>query len=92
MKFGRNKTLAIVVVAIVIIGLVMAYVPLLFYRAPSQNAPPTASLTPPEPSISTSTVEQPKTETPSGLEGFSDLGNEQEVLDELNKLLDSNSQ
>ncbi len=88
----KNKILAVVIVAIVIVGLVMAYVPLLFYSAPSSsNPPPTASLLPSTP-VPTSTAEEPKTETPSNLEGFSDLGNEQEALDELNKLLNPNNQ
>ena len=86
----KNKILAILIVAIVIVGLVMAYVPLLFYRAPSGSAPPpTASLTPPQLLVSTSSEEQPKTETPTDLDSLIDLGDEQKNLEDLNKLLDA---
>ncbi|MBI4034215.1 MAG: hypothetical protein HY378_01560 [Candidatus Brennerbacteria bacterium] len=87
MDFGKNKTLITVVVLFVVLGLVLAYVPLLF--APSPNSYPAeeqaAQLKPPvaepeSPTAPAPTSTEVEEEAPLP-ESFSGLEEESESLD-----------
>jgi len=102
----KNKTFVSVLVAILTLGLIMAYVPLLFSPSlrPAQvqdtsEPSQTASFTPPAPettsattSIVTSTsVSASQTQKISPPEGFSGLQEENNSLNDLNNLLNSDN-
>ncbi|KKU94455.1 MAG: hypothetical protein UY26_C0001G0007 [Candidatus Jorgensenbacteria bacterium GW2011_GWA1_48_13] len=90
MKLKPNSNIAIFVVLLVVLGLVMAYVPLLFQ--PKTNAPNglenpapqnlDANLAPPETPAAT-TTEEVQNPAPAVPDGFSGLEEESQNLDDL---------
>lgn len=86
----KHRTLITIFVLLVIFGLIMTYVPFLFYKTepeigPTSSRPPqTASLTPPPAVVTSSESVSPQ--------GFSGLNEEDQSLDKIENLLNNQNQ
>ncbi len=85
-KLAKNKIVLIIVVVIVGVGLVAAYVPLLFIPSGYQDQPQNQN---PQPTVEASSTPAATTATSSKTtpDPFSGIGEEQKSLDDLGNLL-----
>ncbi len=87
-KLAKNKIVLVIVVVIVGVGLIAAYIPLLFIPSESQQAPQSGNQDT-QPIVEASSTPATSTATSSAQkpDPFSGIGDEQKSLDDLGNLL-----